>query len=208
MKLFRFEIEDSFFSDFFFAVRSKSDVIKVQMNAIKYMQFANQISSDCSAELCLYIDKMCRLIFVSDSKIYSVNFPFRVTEINGQVIFNDPHLGAIDSKHTSDVLSVLNDDSFSSGNCMYDFMDGLTQYDESNPQFWSFLLRLFLNEDGYVRFDHDEQQVNGLLHPLDHIDVFYSNSATFKLGVDSQSRFGDVVDILNRGTACHYLSRR
>ncbi len=62
-------------------------------------------------------------------------------------------------------------------------------------------------EDGYVRFDRDEDRVNGHYHPLDHLDVFYSNKATFKLGLRAHLDESQFLDILDIGTECHYLNK-
>lgn len=69
------------------------------------------------------------------------------------------------------------------------------------------LNHMFFQEDGYLRFDYDEENCDGHLHPLNHLDVNYSNSSTFKLGIKSRINFHTFWDILRSDTNCFYLEK-
>ncbi|EKK13931.1 hypothetical protein ACIN5162_3550 [Acinetobacter baumannii OIFC0162] len=69
------------------------------------------------------------------------------------------------------------------------------------------LNHMFFQEDGYLRFDYDEENSNGHLHPLNHLDINYSNSSTFKLGLKARVDFHTFWDILRSDTNCFYLEK-
>ena len=67
-------------------------------------------------------------------------------------------------------------------------------------------------EDGYVRFDNDPEEYNRAknegrehTHPENHIDVFYNNGNTFKLGLKRKSTPDEFIDYFNSKTDCKYL---
>lgn len=69
------------------------------------------------------------------------------------------------------------------------------------------LNHMFFQEDGYLRFDYDQENCNGHIHPLNHIDINYSNSSTFKLGLKAKVDFHAFWDILRSDTNCFYLEK-
>ena len=56
--------------------------------------------------------------------------------------------------------------------CIFEFADPIATIVDYNLNFWSFLRELLLYEDGYIRYDYDEEHQDGLLHPLNHYDIF------------------------------------
>ena len=83
----------------------------------------------------------------------------------------------------------------------------------SDKNFWIFLREILLSEDGYIRYDYDEKGYNLAReegqehrHPLHHYDIFYTNKATFKLGLHSSISESDFYHLLNVKTDCKHLS--
>jgi hypothetical protein len=67
-------------------------------------------------------------------------------------------------------------------------------------------------EDGYIRYDmnevgYKEAKEKGFehRHPLNHLDVFYTSKATFKLGLKKAIINDEFIDYLNIKTDCKYL---
>ncbi|MDF9763776.1 hypothetical protein OKW24_005672 [Peribacillus simplex] len=78
---------------------------------------------------------------------------------------------------------------------------------------WHFIRRLFLFEPGYVRYDYDDDpdRCNEITHPLHHLDFYFSDNATMKVGVAKNNQ--DFVkwkedafeNLLNTKSPCIYL---
>ena len=60
-------------------------------------------------------------------------------------------------------------------------------------------------EIGYLRYDYDERYNNGDIHPLNHLDINFTNGSTFKLGLKEKINQTVLDDIVDTGTNCHYL---
>ena len=90
--------------------------------------------------------------------------------------------------------------------CIFSFVDAIEEVESHIPFFWPFFRELMMFEEGYVRYDHDARNKNGLLHPLNHCDVFYSSNATFKIGLEKRISLEVFMDLLNLETNCQFLS--
>jgi len=186
--------------------RGKKDVITLWMNAIKLISvYAEPVKEQVAGHLVLHVDKMSRLFIETGTKSFSVSFPFSIYEKDHGLEFGTSACPDVDSKITSDILSLINgQDVFASSNVL-EFADPLVELIGDQDLVWQLLRDLMLVDDGYIRIDHDPVNENGALHPLDHIDIFYSQSATFKIGLGGSTGLDVFHDILNTKSNCHYL---
>jgi hypothetical protein len=209
MKEYTFDIEKSYLDRFFSPIRTRVQLIEVMMNAIKYMLLNPVISEEQSkGKLVLRIDKMSRLFFFKEDKYFSIVFPFYAKKKEHKYVFSFHNLPEIDSKLTTDVISIIKSSEFMA-NCSVDFASPISDYqEETNDGFWCFLRELLFMEDGYVRYDYDdnEDRMNEYTHPLNHYDLFRSSSATFKLGIKNRLTQSDFIDLFDINTNCNYLS--
>jgi hypothetical protein len=160
----------------------------------------------------LYKDKMNRLFFIGEKKSYSISFPFNFNQITTDVVsINYKNEFEINSQNISILLTLLKSPTINSEDCL-EFIDPITNYDQ---KIWSTLRDLLILEDGYIRYDKDEvgfkkakTDGNEHRHPLNHIDIFYTNKATFKLGLKQDYTENDLIDLIDRNTDCKYLNSR
>lgn len=192
-------------------IESKIQVIKILLEASRYILSNYNEKKDSITEfprLILYKSKMSRLFFVNDLKMYSIRFPFNIT-INDNNEINMYFYGVdIDSYKISKIMEILNSPSLLSENCL-DFIDPISEVEN---EYWGIIRELFLMEDGYIRYDKDQKGFDEAKnnnkehkHPLNHLDVFYSNQNTFKIGLKNDIMDSDFIDILNRETDCRYI---
>ena len=65
-------------------------------------------------------------------------------------------------------------------------------------------------EDGYFRYDyddHEERLKQGHVHPLNHIDVFYTRGNQIKIGLTKTVTYSDVISIIDQQSDCYYIKR-
>jgi hypothetical protein len=200
-------------------IREKEELLVLLLETIKLFQMGNIIpEEEKNGTVIIYIEKMSRVIYETDDKIFSINFPFYIGEdIGGYKTYSiiDIETGIVfDEIITSTLLSlikngVINNNSLAS---IYDELDNVeTLFDyggfDTPDLLWKLLRKLFLFECCYLRFDHDEVHNNGSLHPVDHLDISYCSSGTFKLGVNRKLNVTDFIDIINNQTECYYLDK-
>jgi len=187
-------------------IRNKRDNITFLMKTLKIMITNQKITeSQAIGQIVLVVSKMSRLFYFSKDKYFSVNFPFAATETEEGLIYSSKYVSDIDSGITSQVLSVVSSEDSFNTDCIFEFADPIATIVDYNLNFWSFLRELLLYEDGYIRYDYDEKHQDGLLHPLNHYDIFYSSGATFKIGLKQRIERETIIDLLRIGSNCHFL---
>jgi len=194
-------------------IKTKVQIIEVLMETIRYMmQKPEAVSVEPVGKIVLYVDKMSRLFFFKDKKFYSIGFPFFVSEEDGKLRFWFNDYLVIDSELVSNVMAILKCEEFDN-KCSLDFVEPIYEYEVGyNDEFWFFLKELFLIEDGYIRYDIDqesydqaEQKDTAKKHPLTHYDIFYTNIATFKVGLSKEICDKEFIDFLNINTDCGFI---
>lgn len=111
----------------------------------------------------------------------------------------------IDNKISSEVLRFLELAPFDRTD-LDGFLDGIFDSSDDDPHtLWRVVSELVRADDGYVRADHDPENENGHIHPLNHLDVFYSQGATFKVGLSDKMSLTGLSDVLNLRTDCRFL---
>lgn len=189
-------------SEFLFPIRSKHDYVLIVLNACK--QFVNGFDTtqlDCQTKIKLVVDKMSRIFIFKSNKYFSVVFPFTVYLSEGNIDKITTKEGIeINSKNLSSAYSSMKNEY------NYPFTPETTESLEPFETPGILLIQeILLSEPGYLRFDFDPDLENGHLHPLNHLDINYSNEGTYKLGLLSTPLEEVFEDILNLKTNCHYL---
>lgn len=205
MKLIEREIYDFQENDFFFPVRSKSNYVKIIALAARQLLLNLEPSqTPCNARMKLVVDKMSRIFFYKTGKYFSIAFPFSVDITDNKVREVTSYSGKIlDNKNISAIISILDSDEFKANLSLIEF------YIEPNSieSDGIFLLEeMLMFEPSYIRYDIDAANQNGKLHPLNHLDVNYSQYSTFKLGLTNEINelyFENIQDIK---TDCLFLT--
>lgn len=220
MKKFEFDIDKAFLEKFFpkERVKSKAQIIEILMEATRYMLLDPSVSQEkIAGKIILYIDKMSRLFFITEKKYFSIVFPFLAydKDEDGRYRFSFQNDIDVDSQLISQVINIIHCDEFKE-KCSLNFVAPICDYEEKcDENFWIFLRELLLMEDGYIRYDYDEENYYKAVekgeehkHPLNHYDFFYSSNATFKIGLDSFLNEEKFIDFINIQTNCHYLTKK
>ncbi len=211
---FQLEINPSLIKFFFpeERIKDKYKILEILLEACRYMLHNKKLETARSPyKMILKKEKMSRLIFVGENKIYSIYFPFNIDYAKSEITINYKNCFDLDSQNISKLLSILKSPTMNSENCI-DFIDPIINFEQS---LWITLRDLLISEDGYIRYDKDEKgyreaqaKNEAHRHPLNHIDVFYTNQATIKLGLEIEYAETDLIDMMNTNTNCKYLNSR
>ena len=191
-------------NDFFSPIRTKIDYAKVLVLAARSLLL--NIPGDKQqneSKLKLVVDKMSRMFFYKDTKYFSISFPLNMVISGSEVVEITTYSGKlVDNKSISAVISILNSSHFLLNPSLIDFY--IEPYDiESVGVF--LLEEIFQFEPSYIRYDHDPENVNGKLHPIDHIDINYSQYSTYKLGLNQTITHDYFENIQNVRTDCSFI---
>lgn len=197
---------DGYQANWIFApIRNRKDVISLLMKVLKLiLVYEKPEDTDIVGEISIVLCKMSRIFFSSETKVFSINFPFFVKESEGGLIFYTREFPEIDNRLTSIIIELIE-----SSNCLslveiLEFAEPVSDASNLEQHIWVLLRDLMIHEDGYVRFDHDPARVKEN-HPLNHYDFFYSTATTFKLEANQKPNIDYFIDVLDTKTVCYKL---
>ncbi|TQR13856.1 hypothetical protein [Psychrobacillus lasiicapitis] len=198
-------------------IRTKNDIIMLLLEAIPLLSFGEIVERPDNNYIVLRVDKMKRLFFVIDDKIYSFNFPFNVDvlpEVKNPVIYDsmtDLEITGVNHAVITTTFQEIFNGEENQGilDLDSDVMRILESFEQqpNKDQIWQILKKLLVFESGYLRYDYDVKLENGRLHPLHHLDINYTTGNTFKVGINNTINCVDFIDILDTGTNCYYISK-
>lgn len=212
MKKFEFFINKSSLDIFFpkYRIKTKVHIIEILMETTKYMLLNPEIKEENSfGKIVLIVDKMSRVFYFTKNKYYSISFPFFVEKLENEIKFGFKNIIEVESRLISQVLQIIKCDEFKE-KCSLDFVAPICEFEENcDENFWIFLKEILLMEDGYIRYDYDEDGYSKAKligeedkHPLNHYDIFYSSSNTFKIGLSDKLNEDVFIDFIDNKKKC------
>ena len=215
MKSFELSTKKIYFREFN-SIRNKKDTILLLLETIeKLLVYSEEIKEFSDFEvvkieedlrIVIYINKMKRLFYCTKNKIQSLCFPFTVILNENTVEFHHEKtlldyskisiLKGVFKRSTMTTLTELNDELSND-----EYYNSLCENEKEIIK--QVLLFLTIFEDGYLRFDfHDTENFNEDFHPLHHIDLYYTNSNTFKLGLEEEMSLKKNIKIIDITEKC------
>jgi len=215
MKSFELSTKKIYFREFN-SIRNKKDTILLLLETIeKLLVYSEEIKEFSDFEvvkteedlrIVIYINKMKRLFYCTKNKIQSLCFPFTIILNENTVEFLHEKtlldyskisiLKGVFKRSTMTTLTELNDELLND-----DYYNSLCENEKEKIK--QVLLFLTIFEDGYLRFDfHDTENFNEDFHPLHHIDLYYTNSNTFKLGLEEEMSLKKNIKIIDITEKC------
>ncbi|OXS21766.1 hypothetical protein CGU37_13080 [Pseudomonas fluorescens] len=214
MDLYRYKMSKYLYDRIFVPCRTKSELIIRIGETVAELTFS--IENEKDYDVVIAIGKLQRIFFVSEKKIFSVYFPFSIRRNEDPKLPHFFELSGvpIDSYMISRACTAIAESFGDENKDIYSFADSVissfTVSDVEGVQtvsedVWMVVKRLMMLEEGYLRYDNDPDNYNALTHPLDHLDVFYSPSCTFKIGLPGQIGHDHLLDILDPLTRCRII---
>lgn len=209
MKVYDVLLDDKQVESMFKPVRDRKQLVELLLSTMRlFLLQPLPRPLKISGLLELRISKMSRLFFFSENKHFSIAFPF-IAKLNddGVLAFYNDSGFEISSKTLSEITAIIDSGYDFDNGSFIDFYDSFEESLVESPNFWTVFLKLMTFEEGYIRYDYDEEHENGDLHPLNHLDIFYSSKPTFKIGLRGRYQKDYLVNLVNRETNCVYLDK-
>jgi len=201
-------------------IRNKIDILKFWIFTLNCILFVIEHEREIIEEIVekedirheinsiqIYIlNNIKRIFYIQEKKIISVYFPFDIKDIYSQIKVKDIE---INLSISSDLKKLIKENEIRLES-LEDFLSIEYLIEESvnkgtRRSCIKILKHLLLSEDGYIRFDIDEENADSTFHPMHHFDIFYTNTSTFKLGNRSNIEIKDFVNLLDKDAECHYI---
>lgn len=215
-KTFELELQ---YLDCFKAIRKKKHLVCLLLEILinfklfppskKTSGVSNIIQDENTIRIYIYIDKMQRIFFYTKDKVQSFSLPFSVkckedSELEFSIDGRDIEVGTMnfllgifkkEFYTLAELIDTINDD------------ESYQDFDEDTKKLVDNLaLQLLLFEDGYLRFDYNDiERQNGAKHPINHIDFYYSDGNTFKIGISKVYQLEEHIKILDINQDCVFI---
>lgn len=202
------------------AIRGRNDVIAIIlkiMNIIMQIDIQENYDRDLDEVeendigVILTIDRMSRIFLVLENKIHSFQIPFRLKIDKGRYVFCSQGID-IDNLTLSFLNSVYNklDEDYDFCALEDSFLGEVVNYhieQNSIPFVSSLVGTLQTFEIGYLRYDYDDDptRIDVITHPINHLDINFTNSATYKIGLNNRLDCKKLEDILDVNTKCAFI---
>lgn len=205
MNVFSIKIPDYEYNSIFKPVRDKVDYVEVLMIVINYFLLTNHLNPHDYIQGKIIIDKMSRFFIYDNDKYFSFSFPF-VVYLEGESYVVKTYSGkVINHKSISEILYIINSSQFNLSRSLIDFYIDPNDIDFSTIYL---LEEILMFEPAYMRYDYDPDpnRLDAEFHPLNHLDIHYSQYATLKIGLDDRINSESFENIHNLKTRCYYIT--
>lgn len=206
-KVFDFPYPDFLEKDLFLVVRDKRHICIVLLNSLRHiLAFKPGMISAPAGIFTVAIDKRRRIFFNKDRYFFSLSFPFHVVENEGEFSISLDNGLEITNHMISFFLGIFEQED----NSLYMPWEEFSEHeleDDLHEDFWLFYKFLLSFEAGYLRFEVDIDHQHPIFHPLNHVDCFFSQSASFKVGFYNPMSIQDFKDLLDPDKPVDYLSK-
>ncbi|HDR4894643.1 TPA: hypothetical protein QCR41_002791 [Bacillus cereus] len=202
-------------------IKQKDQLINIVLEVCSLLLVSIPIESNKYGECVINLNNRRIFFSIQDSKdgvfkCFSFHFPFNVAKEND--IFNlKTAFGEVEihNFHIAALKAIYSNGGFNEKECRHGILLDFSQLVETTcrelnissiyeQEFNRILMELFNFEPSYIRYDYDEKNENGRLHPLNHLDIYYSQTTTFKLGC-SAFDLNMFMNMLDLNTDCEFL---
>ncbi|MEA4836285.1 MAG: hypothetical protein VB133_14265 [Anaeromusa sp.] len=198
------------------SIRDKSTIVKLLINIVRYLTIypvkplktLNIQNTKTRIALILNIAKMSRILICEDKKIHTFQFPFDLSISNDSIkIYYD------NIEIDSGILTILSttftdlNDGQSIEKIIENYWGAISDLEisENEARIYSGLITYLISfEPGYLRFDYDDNtdRTDPNNHPLNHLDIYYTNKNTFKIGLSDRLSYTQLINVLDIAKPC------
>jgi len=206
-------------------IRRKKDVMMLLLECVSELNQADVLrvghSGPTANVFRLEVGRSQRLFFsLKDKKIFSISFPFEIREKEDKYLIRDRQGHLMSAGIVSALKSMVNEEVFNlqqydASNdleeLVLDMLDRFSDKEESSMDsfmsrdLWDILYNLMTFEPGYIRYDYDVENEDASRHPLSHIDINYSDSVSYKIGLKKRMAMPKLVELLSKDGKIRYL---
>lgn len=218
MKAYSFNVKPDIIN-YSSSIRSKIDIIQLIVGISRYLMMTKpepllntpKEIEEGEIRLVIYIDKMHRVFLSEKDKIHSFHFPFAFSVRDGKCVLSHDHFEITSAACTVLEATFFNlSRTYTIESILENYWDIAADFQISEEEinlYGNLITYLLSFEPGYLRFDHDVIRKEVGIHPEYHLDINYTNGASFKFGLTTFLRDVDFIDILDLNTPCLYLTK-
>ncbi|GAB1072639.1 hypothetical protein [Shewanella algae] len=169
------------------------------------------VNHDGVFDIALYTRDFSRFLVKKEDGFFSMNNPFQVIYDGGIIRFGCDLIGKpVDALFISlmrNAIGTVQDSEFSIDDILLSFNQNFDLEFSEASLYASAFCQLLSRDSGYFRFDDDPEHANGHIHPRHHVDVFYNQSCTIKIGCETKLGVEQFVSLADKNVPKLYLGQ-
>ena len=179
----------------FVAVRDCYDNFLNVLNFIEAVNYCGhcRTNDESKAEFAIFSGGTTRILIKKNFGFYTMCLPFKIIDYGGNISFNYDEFKIPVTAHFISIMRSCVQACRDYGYAHEDIIDNVMMnynIDERVAVHYCDIFTSLITEDhGYFRFDDDEENENGRIHPRYHFDFYYKNSSSIKFGAERNISF-------------------
>ncbi|BBQ25321.1 MULTISPECIES: hypothetical protein [Aeromonas] len=195
MSVYLFTDIPDYHLDDFVAVRNSYDNF---LNVLTLVETVNRCGhcrteNEDEAVFAIFTGNTTRILIKKDLGFYTMCLPFQIIDFGGNISFNyDEYNMPITALFISIMRSCVEacrDYGYSHEDIIENIVVNYNIDVRAAVNYCDIFTSLMTEDHGYFRFDDDDKNKNGRIHPRYHFDFYYKNSSSIKIGVDRNIGF-------------------
>lgn len=165
---------------------------------------------DNEFDIAVFTQNCQRFLVKKEDGYFSMSNPFQVIIQGDTILFNCDQLqkqvGGMLISVLKNAITTFKNDGHSHENIIVSLSENYSLDIQESIQYYDAFASLVSEEHGYFRFDDDEDNVNGDIHPRYHFDIFCTNSSALKVGTPHRVGTDYFLSLADKTVAKKYLA--
>lgn len=144
-------------------------------------------------DIAIFTGDYKRALIKKSDGFFSMSIPFQIIDQGEIISFNcdfvEENVGGAFISIMRNAINTTRDNPYSYDDLMLSITENFGMDFSSAIKYCDAFTYLISEDHGYFRFDDDEANQNGSIHPRFHFDIFYKNTTSIKIG------YSELVDI-------------
>lgn len=184
--------------------------VLVVVEAINCDPYYSPTADDNNFDLALFTQNCQRFLVKKADGYFSMSNPFHVI-VQGDVIsFNCDQLqervGGMLVSILKNAITTFKHDGHSHENIIVSLSENFGLDIQESIRYYDTFASLISEEHGYFRFDDDDVNANGHIHPRYHFDIFCTNSSALKVGTTRVDEIDYFLSLADKTVEKKYLA--
>lgn len=168
-----------------------------------------RIENEADSQFAIFTGNTTRILIKKEFGYYTMFLPFQIIDYGGNISFNyDECNMPVTSLFISIMRSCVKacrDYGYSHEDILENIMVNYNTDLREAVNYCDIFTTLITEDHGYFRFDDDEENENGRVHPRYHFDFYYKNTSSIKVGIDRNINFDFFKKLFDREAERPYV---
>ncbi|EPN3981392.1 hypothetical protein [Vibrio parahaemolyticus] len=160
-------------------------------------------------DIAVFTNDFHRFVVRKEDGYFSMSIPFQVIVENGHIHFNcDLIEQPVSGKFISimrNAIETVDGNIHSHEDVIFSIIENFNVEMQEAIEYYDTFAAIISEDHGYFRFDDDEENADGHIHPRFHFDIFYKNNSSLKIGYDKLAKIDCLISLADKITPKKYL---